>query len=266
MKHKVHLRDLLVRNGLAETSDEAERLILAAQVRVQGEPVTQAGMLVAVDSQVELEKGRRYVSRGGQKLEGALFGFMLDVEGRRCIDVGASTGGFTDCLLQAGALEVTAVDVGYGQFDWKLRTDNRVTLFERTNIAHANPDELGAPFDLLVADLSFTSLARLTSCLAALVRDQGTVLTLVKPQFELPKDVVKDGVVREKELHVQAIERVLTSYETCDLIPRAVSSSPIRGAKGNIEFWIWAVKNGVTVTIDVKEVVRCAHGKLSGGL
>ena len=262
MKHKKHLQDLLVQQGLAESKQQAQRLILAAQVRVDGEVVTQAGALVSSSAHVKVNEGTRFVSRGGLKLEGALNDFAFDPARCACIDVGASSGGFTDCLLQNGAASVVAVDVGYGQFDWKLRQDNRVTLFERTNIAKANPSALGAPFEVLVADLSFTSLARLAPTLAHLVGDQNNVLTLVKPQFELPKDVVKNGVVRSLELHKEALKKVIAAYDVCSLVTQKVSFSHLLGAKGNTEFWIWATKGGATATIEVEEVVRRAHAEL----
>ncbi len=263
MKNKAYLRDVLVRKKLAETVEQAERMILAAQVRVNGEVVVQAGALVECGAPVEVRGGNRYVSRGGLKLEGALRDFSFDPQGLKCIDAGASTGGFTDCLLQSGASEVAAVDVGYGQFDWKLRKDSRVTLFERTNIAKAAPVELGAPFDLLVADLSFTSLARLAPLFAELVGAQGNVITLVKPQFELPKDLVKGGVVRSFDLHKQALSSVAEAYQRTHLIVQGMSFSPILGPKGNMEFWIWAAKQGATATINEEEVVCRAHRELS---
>ncbi|MDR1088695.1 MAG: TlyA family RNA methyltransferase [Coriobacteriales bacterium] len=260
---KEQLQDLLVRRGLAETRAQAERIILAGQVWVNGEKLTQAGAPCASDVAVELRGGRPYVSRGGLKLEGALKDFSFAVSGQNCIDVGASSGGFTDCLLKAGAQSVTAVDVGYGQFDWGLRQCSSVTLFERTHIARVAPELLGAPFDLLVADLSFTSLARLAPELAALLREQGSAITLVKPQFELPKAAVKHGVVRSFDLHVQALESVLQAYQNTGLVPQRQSFSRFPGPKGNIEFWIWAVKQGARATIDVEETVRRAHEELS---
>lgn len=262
MKDKAYLRELLVRQGFVATAEEAERMILAARVYVDDTLVTQAGALVLTDATLRVSSKNKYVSRGGLKLEGALKDFAFDPRGLACIDVGASSGGFTDCLLQANALHVTAVDVGYGQFDWKLRKDSRVTLFERTNIAKADPVKLGAPFDVLVADLSFTSLARLALELAALVAKRGSIITLVKPQFELPKACVKDGVVRSFELHVSALELALAAYQRVDLVAQKASYSPILGPKGNTEFWIWATKQGATATIDAGEVVRRAHEEL----
>lgn len=263
MKHKILLKDLLVQKGLAVSTAEAERLILAGQVRMDGAPVLQAGTLVPKDAPLEVLKGSRYVSRGGFKLEGALDDFAFDPAGKRCIDVGTSSGGFTDCLLQRGAVEVVSVDVGYGQFSWKLRQDPRVTLFERTNIARVTPEVLGAPFEVAVVDVSFTSLSRLASSLAALIPEQGSMLSLVKPQFELPKDSVKNGVVHRLDLHEQALIKVRDAYEKVGLCAKAMSFSHLVGPKGNIEFWIWATKERATATINPEQVVRLAHAELS---
>lgn len=257
-----HLKDLLVQKGLAENPAEAQRLILAARVSVDGRVQTQAGSLVQTDARIEVGQDRQYVSRGGFKLAGALDDFGFEPAGLSCIDVGASTGGFTDCLLQRGAAHVVAVDVGYGQFDWKLRNDSRVTLFERTNIAKADPALLGAPFALLVADLSFTSLARLAACLAALVGAQGNCLTLVKPQFELPKAAVRNGVVHGFDAHVKSLEAVLNAFGKNALAVQAVGFSHLLGPKGNREFWVWAKKHGTTATINLDEVVQQAHREL----
>lgn len=263
MSAKEHLRDLLVQRGFAHTPDEAERLILAARVSVDGVVVTQAGAPVSSDAALKVSGGKKYVSRGGFKLEGALDDFSFSPAGLSCVDAGASTGGFTDCLLKRGAAQVTAVDVGYGQFDWNLRHDSRVVLFERTNIAKVNPGQLGAPFDVVVADLSFTSLVRLASPLAELAGARGDCFVLVKPQFELPKPVVKDGVVRSFDLHVQALQAVVESFQSKDLIIRGLSFSHILGPKGNREFWVWAAKQGSTATISVEEVVRQSHALLA---
>ena len=262
MKSKEQLRSVLVRRSLAASFHEAERLIMAAQVRVNGEPVTKAGVLVSPADTIEVLTSKKYVSRGGLKLEGALKDFSFDPQGLACIDAGASSGGFTDCLLKVGARSVTAVDVGYGQFDWSLRSDTRVTLFERTNIAKVEPAQIGAPFDLLVADLSFTSLARLSKQLASFVGEQGQAITLVKPQFELPKGAVKDGVVQSFDLHVQTLAAVLDAFENAGLMAQEASFSHILGPKGNIEYWIWAAKQGATATINTEEVVRLAHDTL----
>ncbi|MCL2807271.1 MAG: TlyA family RNA methyltransferase [Coriobacteriia bacterium] len=265
MRQREHLKNLLVQRGLAQSSSEAERLIIAAQVQVDGSTVCQAGMLVRADALIHIKESKKYVSRGGYKLEGALRDFAFEPGGLNCIDAGASSGGFTDCLLKHGAAQVTAVDVGYGQFDWTLRGDSRVKLFERTNIALVDPACLGAPFALMVVDLSFTSLSRLAPQLACLLESNGNGFVLVKPQFELPKECVKDGVVHSFDLHVQALAEVAQSFENNGLAVRGLSFSCLLGPKGNTEFWIWAVKSSSTATIkreDIMETVCRAHEEL----
>jgi 23S rRNA (cytidine1920-2'-O)/16S rRNA (cytidine1409-2'-O)-methyltransferase len=195
-----------------------------------------------VDAEVSIRleaPARPFVSRGGEKLAGALERFGLDVTGRRCIDVGASTGGFTDCLLQRGAASVSAVDVGYGQLAWSLVTDDRVTVVDRTNIRHADPADLGAPFDLIVADLSFISLRTVASALAALGREGSEYVLLVKPQFEVGRaNVGRGGIVRDLDAVRRAVGAVLDSLEEVGIGVIAAVPSPITGAKGNQEYLI----------------------------
>jgi 23S rRNA (cytidine1920-2'-O)/16S rRNA (cytidine1409-2'-O)-methyltransferase len=194
---------------------------------------------------------RRFVSRGGEKLAGALQEFDVIVGDRRALDAGASTGGFTDCLLQEGAASVTAVDVGYGQLDWSLRTNPRVTVHERVNIRHAGVNDLGGPFDLIVADLSFISICTVAARLAAFATQDCDLILLVKPQFEVGKrQVGKGGIVRDPELHRAALTRVIECLATEDLGTRAVAASRIEGAKGNREFFVWARKGATTVQDD----------------
>lgn len=184
--------------------------------------------------------GPGYVSRGGKKLAGALDGFDIDVGGRRALDVGASTGGFTDCLLQRGAAGVVALDVGYGQLDWGLRNDDRVTVIERTNFRHADPDALGAPFDVVVADVSFISLGTLAPALRAAGTTRTDYVLLVKPQFEVGRDQVgRGGIVRDPNLHGEAIEKVAAALDETGIGVRAAVASPVTGAKGNREFLVW---------------------------
>ena len=255
--------DLLVERGLCETRDEAVRAVMAGRVRSADVIITNAGMCVDPIAPLTLRPLKRFVSRGGEKLEKALQEFSLEPSGLCCIDVGASTGGFTDCLLQHDAKEVCAVDVGYGQFAWELRSDPRVRLFERTNIATADLTELGAPFDLVVIDVSFTRVGRLVSTLDALVSGHGHMIALVKPQFELPKSLCNNGVIVEQELHAQALELVLTCLSKTSLVPQGLTFSPIKGPKGNIEFLLWAQKKGNPATIFISEVVRAAHAQLN---
>jgi 23S rRNA (cytidine1920-2'-O)/16S rRNA (cytidine1409-2'-O)-methyltransferase len=181
-----------------------------------------------------------YVSRGGLKLEAALAGFNIPVAGRRALDVGASTGGFTDCLLQAGAVAVTALDVGYGQLDWNIRQDRRVLVIERTNARHMDPDALGAPFELVVADLSFISLRTVAAALVAVGGDDTDWVLLVKPQFEAGRGQVgKGGIVRDVAVRAEVLRSVMAAFAELGLGARGIIDSPIEGAKGNREFLLW---------------------------
>jgi 23S rRNA (cytidine1920-2'-O)/16S rRNA (cytidine1409-2'-O)-methyltransferase len=202
----------------------------------------------------------RFVGRGGLKLEGALDAFAIEVEGRRAVDVGASTGGFTDCLLQRGAASVVAVDVGYGQIDWKLRTDSRVEVVERTNIRFADPEALGAPFDLVVADLSFISLATVADQLRELGAPDADWVLLVKPQFEAGRGRVgKGGVVRDPEVRAEAVAATVAALEASGLGVRGAVASPVKGAKGNREFLVWARREPRALRDeDLQRVVRDA--------
>ena len=257
--NKPRLDELLVEQGLFSSRTEAMRAVLAGSVRSGEDVLRQPGMRLDPQTPLEVRHESRYVSRGGEKLEKALEVFSVSVEGLRCIDIGASSGGFTDCLLQQGAVEVCAVDVGYGQLAWELRNDARVRLFERTNIRNADAVELGAPFDLAVVDVSFTRVGRLVPVLEALLDDEGQCILLVKPQFELPKSLVKGGVIVEQELHIQAVESVTEILTQSLLKPNGLDFSPIKGPKGNIEFLLWAQKKGDDATIFVSEVVEAAH-------
>jgi 23S rRNA (cytidine1920-2'-O)/16S rRNA (cytidine1409-2'-O)-methyltransferase len=234
-------------------------------VRVNGERVDKAGTPVDDDAQFQLAERPRFVSRGGEKLEGALGRFGVDVEGAVAADVGASTGGFTHCLLSRGAASVTAIDVGYGQLAWELRNDPRVTVVERTNIRSADPVALGAPFDVVVCDVSFISLCTVMPHLVALMGEQAHLLALVKPQFEAGKGRVgKRGVVRDPAIHLEVLERVGECARRFGLVVRGVAFSPIKGPEGNIEFWMWAARHGEETAEAAAEVVGAAHEALGG--
>ena len=232
---------LLVERGLAQSRQRALGLILAGKVWVNGERITKAGSLLPVNCAIKIV-GRDipYVSRGGIKLEAALRSFNVDVTGLTCLDVGASTGGFTDCLLKHGAKHVTAVDVGYGQLHWKLRSDPRVKVIERTNIRHLDTGALSGRVDLACIDVSFISLKIVVPGVLKFVKRPGHIICLVKPQFEVGKGLVgKGGVVRDPALHDAVIEDLSRTFKGLDLCVLGVMPSPILGPKGNQEFLMY---------------------------
>jgi 23S rRNA (cytidine1920-2'-O)/16S rRNA (cytidine1409-2'-O)-methyltransferase len=238
--NKARLDQLLVGRGLVASSEQARRLIMAGDVTVNDQVNDKPGQRVPVDVVVQIRPKLPYVSRGGLKLAAALDDFALDVTGLTAMDVGASTGGFTDCLLQRGAARVYAIDVGYGQLAWKLRTDPRVVVLERTNIRHltALPDALLA--DLAVIDASFIGLDRVLPPTLRLLQPTATVIALIKPQFEAAKEQVgKGGVVRDANIHRQVIEEIAGLATELGLGVAGLTLSPAPGPAGNIEFLIW---------------------------
>ena len=235
---KIRLDVLLIQKGFIESRNKAQALIMAGKVRVGNSVITKAGTLVAADSDVEIDKGLPYVGRGGFKLEAALDHFQLNPEGMICADIGASTGGFTDVLLQRQAAQVYAVDVGYGQLAWKLRRDKRVVVMERTNARYL--DTLPQLVDLVTIDVSFISLKLIFPAVKKWLASPGRVIALVKPQFEAGKTQVgKGGVVRDRSVHKEVLEKVVdyANSETFDLL--GLMPSPITGPAGNHEFLIY---------------------------
>ncbi|HEX6198090.1 MAG TPA: TlyA family RNA methyltransferase [Jiangellaceae bacterium] len=235
----------LVRRGLARSRDAAAELIQDGRVTVSGRPATKAATAVAPGDAIvvtELDTDQ-YVSRGGHKLRGALDVFSADgltVAGRRCLDAGASTGGFTDVLLRAGAAHVVAVDVGYGQLAWSLRTDDRVTVLDRTNVRELTPDRIGGAVDLIVADLSFISLRLVLPAFAACATPGADLVLMVKPQFEVGRENVgKGGVVRDPGLRVEAVMEVAGTAAELGLGVAGVVASPLPGPSGNVEYFLW---------------------------
>ena len=238
MKHKQRLDLLMTERGLCDSRSRAQALIMSGAVFVDGQKCDKAGTPVADDAAVEV-RGETcpFVSRGGLKLEKALREFGVDPTGYVCSDSGASTGGFTDCLLQKGAKKVFAIDVGYGQLAWALRTDPRVVCMERTNIRYVTPEDLGEPLDLSVVDVSLISLRLVLPAVQKLLKPTGQVLCLIKPQFEAGKDKVgKKGVVREKSTHVEVLEQFLGLADELGFTVRNLTFSPVKGPEGNIEF------------------------------
>jgi 23S rRNA (cytidine1920-2'-O)/16S rRNA (cytidine1409-2'-O)-methyltransferase len=238
---KVRLDRLLVDRGIAATRERAKALILAGIVMVGETRVDKAGALVAADAQVRLRgEDHPYVSRGGVKLRSALDTFGIDVTGLVALDVGASTGGFTDCLLQGGAKKVYAVDVGYGQFAWKLRNDERVVLFEKTNIRFFDGRGIEDPIDIAVVDTSFISLKLVLPRVAALVGDKARILALIKPQFEVGRsEVGKKGVVADPAVHERVIEDMAEFCRGIQLEVKGTCESPLPGPAGNREFFLY---------------------------
>lgn len=240
MTQKVRLDQLLVERELVETRSKAKALVMAGEVLVDGHRCDKAGTLVAPEANVQVRTPMKYVSRGGLKLEAALDAFGYDCADKIVIDVGASTGGFTDCVLQHGARRVYSVDVGYGQLAWKLREDPRVVVLERANIRHLPADAIAEPCDLAVVDCSFISLELVLPNTKTFLAPGGDVIALVKPQFEAgPQNVGKGGVVRDLDVREDAISRVLASaaalgFELADRV-----ESPVHGPAGNIEELVW---------------------------
>jgi len=244
MSARRRLDSELVRRGLARSREQAVELVAAGRVRVGGRTATKAATQVETSAPIVIEvveTGPAYVSRGGHKLAGALEAFDgLDPKGRRCLDAGASTGGFTDVLLRADAAHVVAVDVGYGQIAWSLRTDDRVTVVERVNIRELTPEHVGEPPSLVVADLSFISLRLVLAPIQRCVAEDADYAMMVKPQFEVGKDRVgAGGVVRDPVLRAGAVRDVAAHAATLGLGVRGVTASPLPGPSGNVEYFLW---------------------------
>lgn len=234
----------LVRRGLATSREQAKRLILAGEVTAAGRKITQPGWLIQFDDDIVVRQPPKFVGRGGFKLEGALEALAIDVTGLTALDVGASTGGFTDCLLQRGAAKVFAFDVGTNQLAWKLRSDPRVVCREQFNVRHMVPEDVGQEVDLIVADVSFISLTLVLPAALRVLRSGGNAVVLVKPQFELSREEVgKGGIVREPELHQKACAKIEAFVRgQADLEWHQIIESSLQGTDGNREFLAWFSK------------------------
>jgi 23S rRNA (cytidine1920-2'-O)/16S rRNA (cytidine1409-2'-O)-methyltransferase len=251
----------MVRRGLAPSREDAERAVRAGLVTVGGAPVTKAASLVAIDAPVRLaEPSRPFVSRGGLKLDAALERFAEDPAGRDCLDAGASTGGFTDRLLKGGASRVIAVDVGYGQLAWELRTDPRVTILERTNVRALRADRLGFTPSLVVADLSFTSLRTSARSLVGLATDEAGFILLVKPQFEATRGDAPGGVVHDPAVWRNAIGSVAEAFAAEGAASTGVMASPLRGPAGNVEFLLHARRDAPDGPLDIEPALSEGRG------
>lgn len=259
---------LLTERSLFPTREKAKAAVMAGSVTVDGQRCDKPGTQVEEDALLEVKENTcPYVSRGGLKLEKAIRTFNLDLNGAVCMDIGASTGGFTDCMLQAGAKTVYAIDVGYGQLDYRLRIDPRVVTMERVNIRYLDPDTIPVRFDFIAADVSFISLKFILPVAAGLLNENGHCLCLVKPQFEAGRDDVgKKGIVRDPSVHMRTIEAVITHANDSGLSPVGLSHSPITGAKGNIEFLLLLSPDAGQTPVfrtDIADVVRHAHTALN---
>jgi len=268
MKIKKRLDVLLVERGFAETRTKAQAVIMSGLVYVAGQKADKPGMSFEENSEIEVRGATcPYVSRGGLKLEKALRDFGVDPTGYVCSDSGASTGGFTDCLLQQGAKKVFAIDVGYGQLDWKIRSDPRVVVMERTNVRYVTPEQLGEPLDLSVVDVSFISLRIVLPVIKTFLKENsGQVLCLIKPQFEAGKEKVgKKGVVRDPAVHKEVLDDFVALTKEIDFKILGLTFSPVKGPEGNIEFLAHLSLADVEgITPDTEKVVIQAHNTLKG--
>ena len=265
---KVRLDAFLVTKGLVQSRERAKALIMAGQVYIDNQKCDKAGLMIDDEKTVAEIRGEqlKYVSRGGLKLEKAMDTFPITLDGKVTMDIGASTGGFTDCMLQNGAKKVFAVDVGYGQFAWKLRQDERVVNMERTNIRYVTAEQIGEKIDFASIDVSFISLKLVLPVAKELTNDNGEIVALIKPQFEAGREQVgKKGVVRDINVHYEVIKNVINFAREIGLHPAGLSFSPIKGPEGNIEYLAYLKKaecEDVVTDELIKEIVDSSHNVL----
>ncbi len=255
--NKERIDVLLVEKGFFESREKAKASIMAGVVYANEQKIDKAGEEVSIDAKLEVRENIcPYVSRGGLKLEKAVKFFGVNLKDKVCMDIGASTGGFTDCMLQNGAKKVFSVDVGYGQFAWKLRQDERVVCMERTNIRYVTDEQIGEKLDFASIDVSFISLTKVLPVAFNLLKDDGEVVALIKPQFEAGREQVgKKGVVRDSKVHKEVIEKIIAFSESIGFCVKNLSFSPIKGPEGNIEFLLYLGKSGDTI-VDVDKVIE----------
>ena len=259
---------LLVERGLADTRQKAQAIVMAGQVYTGERRCDKPGLTLDEDAPLEVRGGLRYVSRGGLKLEKAMQVFPITLTDKTAADIGASTGGFTDCMLQNGAVKVYAVDVGYGQFAWKLRQDARVVCMEKTNIRYVTQADIADRLDFASVDVSFISLTKVLGPAAGLLRENGEMVCLIKPQFEAGREKVgKKGVVRDGKVHEEVIHKVLAYAQSISFEALHLEFSPIKGPEGNIEYLLHLKKREEgtlweDVDFSVKDTVKAAHGEL----
>ncbi len=272
MSEKVRLDVALVNNGYAESREKAKAYIMSGIVFVNNQKCDKAGQNIKPDDVVEVRGATlKYVSRGGLKLEKAINEFDIELNGKICADIGASTGGFTDCMLQNSAIKVYAIDVGYGQLAWKLRCDERVINLERTNFRYITEEQVPENLDFASVDVSFISLYHILPKMNELLKESATAVCLIKPQFEAGKDNVgKKGVVRDKNVHLDVIKKVCSYFVDNGFSLLNLTFSPIKGPEGNIEYLAYIEKTtdkpNISENINVEDVVEKSHSELQGGL
>lgn len=272
---KERLDILLVQKGLATSREKAKAIIMSGIVYVDGEKEDKAGTTFPENAVIEVKGSTlKYVSRGGLKLEKAMTNFDIELDGKVCMDVGSSTGGFTDCMLQNGAVKVYSVDVGHGQLDWKLRNDERVVCMEKTNIRYVKPTDIRDALDFASIDVSFISLTKVLLPVKELLKEDGCIVCLIKPQFEAGREKVgKKGVVRDKKVHFEVIDMVINYADSIELHPLMLDFSPVKGPEGNIEYLLYLTKdksfkdkveNNILKSedIDIEKVVNLSHETL----
>ena len=267
---KERLDVLLVKRNLASSREKAKAIIMSGNVFVDGQREDKAGTSFSEEVQIEVRgHALPYVSRGGLKLEKAMKNFDVSMEGKVCTDVGSSTGGFTDCMLQNGAVKVFAIDVGHGQLDWKLRQDERVVCMEKTNIRYVQPEDLGEPIDFSSIEVSFISLTKVLLPIRNYLKENGEIVALIKPQFEAGREKVgKKGVVREKSTHIEVIEKVTDYAVSIGFEVAALEFSPIKGPEGNIEYLVHLKKRPeeearIVESVDIRGTVDVAFDTLA---
>ncbi len=262
---KERLDVLLVKNGYYPSREKAKAAIMAGIVYVDGQKSDKAGTMIDLDSKLFVKENIcPYVSRGGLKLEKSMNTFNLVMNDKVCMDIGASTGGFTDCMLQNGAVKVYAIDVGYGQLDWKLRTDERVINMEKCNVRYLDTDLIAEPVNFISVDVSFISLKLIFPMAAKVLAEDGEIVCLVKPQFEAGREQVgKKGIVRDYKVHKEVIENVIGYARENGLYPHGLTFSPVTGAKGNIEYLLYLSKTeDMGYNVDIDEIVTNSHKEL----
>ncbi len=267
MSEKKRLDVAITDYGLVESREKGKALIMAGKVYVNGQKALKAGITVSPDDKIEI-KGDKipFVSRGGLKLDKAIKTFGIDLKDKICMDIGASTGGFTDCMLQNGAKKVYSVDVGYGQLAWKLRTDERVINMERTNFRYLKPEEIEDKLDFASVDVSFISLDKILPVMYPLLKENAYSVCLIKPQFEAGREKVgKKGVVREASTHIEVIKKIIELVKSLEFTVCGLDYSPIRGPEGNIEYLLFIKKaNEKDTEYDIKKTVELSHNDLTG--